>query len=283
MPETNYMVVDARSDHSFRVPRPDLAAKLDTPDVCTQCHQGKQPDWAARQIRARFPQGRSDEPHFGEVFAAAGEARSAEIAEQLIEVSTNHDLPAIVRATALQLQDSSSGSDPEFSERLTILLGDDSALVRAEAVRVQRGLRTEQGVKRLATMLADPNIGVRIEAAKALLGVPPGAIPREYQVSLREAMGELQESMRAKTDFPEGQLVIGGVALTLRDLPTAIRAFRRAVEMDPQLVPAWLMLARIQAVGGDRDAVVEILKMAIRENPANHELNQAILELDPVE
>ena len=25
MPETNYMVVDARSDHSFRVPRPDLA------------------------------------------------------------------------------------------------------------------------------------------------------------------------------------------------------------------------------------------------------------------
>ena len=96
-------------------------------------------------------------------------------------------------------------------------------------------------------------------------------------------MGELQESMSAKTDFPEGQLVIGGVALTLRNLPAATGAFRRAVEMDPQLVPAWLMLARIQAVEGNRAAVDEILKMAIQKNPASNDIKQAILELGPVE
>ncbi len=283
MPETDYMVVDARSDHSFRVPRPDLAAKLDTPDLCTQCHQGKTPEWAAQEIRARFPQGRSDKPHFGEVFAVAGDTMNTDLAQQLIVISSNHDLPAIVRATALQLQPPAVASDPAFTERLAVLLSDDSALVRAAAVKVQRGLRTQQGVIRLATILADPNRSVRIEAAKALLGVPPGALPREYQVSLREAMGELQESMRAKADYPEGQLVIGGVALTLRDLPAATSAFRRAVEMDPQLVPAWLMLARIQAVGGDRAAVGEILKMALQENSASKELRQAIQDLGPVE
>jgi predicted CXXCH cytochrome family protein len=208
MPETNYMVVDARADHSFRVPRPDLSEKLDSPDLCTQCHQGETPEWAAKQIRVRFPQGRSDEPHFGEVFAAAVEAMTADISQQLIVMSTNHDLPAIVRATALQLQPPTAASDPAVTERLAGLLSDDSALVRAAAVGVQRGLRSEQGIKRLATMLTDPSRSVRIETAKAFLGVPPGAIPQEYQVSLREAMDELQVFMRAKTDFPEGQLVI---------------------------------------------------------------------------
>ncbi|MGZ9112520.1 MAG: cytochrome c3 family protein [Rhodoplanes sp.] len=34
MPVRNYMVVDPRHDHSFRVPRPDLSAKLGTPNAC---------------------------------------------------------------------------------------------------------------------------------------------------------------------------------------------------------------------------------------------------------
>jgi tetratricopeptide (TPR) repeat protein len=38
MPQTTYMDVDPRRDHSFRVPRPDLSVKLGTPNACTQCH-----------------------------------------------------------------------------------------------------------------------------------------------------------------------------------------------------------------------------------------------------
>lgn len=50
----------------------------------------------------------------------------------------------------------------------------------------------------------------------------------------------------------------------LRNLPAAAGAFRGAVEMDPQLVRAWPMIARIQAVQGDRAAVNETLLKAIR-------------------
>ena len=39
MPTKNFMVVDPRRDHSLRVPRPDLAEELGSPDACTQCHQ----------------------------------------------------------------------------------------------------------------------------------------------------------------------------------------------------------------------------------------------------
>jgi tetratricopeptide (TPR) repeat protein/nitrate/TMAO reductase-like tetraheme cytochrome c subunit len=38
MPATTYMMVDARRDHSFRVPRPDLSVRLGTPNACTGCH-----------------------------------------------------------------------------------------------------------------------------------------------------------------------------------------------------------------------------------------------------
>ena len=38
MPETTYMEVDPRRDHSIRIPRPDLSVALGTPNACTRCH-----------------------------------------------------------------------------------------------------------------------------------------------------------------------------------------------------------------------------------------------------
>ena len=45
------MVVDRRHDHSFRVPRPDLSAKLGTTNACNDCHTDKPADWAAAADR----------------------------------------------------------------------------------------------------------------------------------------------------------------------------------------------------------------------------------------
>ncbi|HSP98954.1 MAG TPA: cytochrome c3 family protein, partial [Candidatus Dormibacteraeota bacterium] len=47
----DYMVIDRRHDHSFRVPRPDLAAALGTPDTCTDCHRDRTAAWAADAVR----------------------------------------------------------------------------------------------------------------------------------------------------------------------------------------------------------------------------------------
>ena len=38
MPQTTYMAVDPRRDHSFRLPRPDLSVKFQSPNACTGCH-----------------------------------------------------------------------------------------------------------------------------------------------------------------------------------------------------------------------------------------------------
>ncbi|MDH3638963.1 MAG: multiheme c-type cytochrome [Gammaproteobacteria bacterium] len=277
MPERHYMVVDGRRDHSFRIPRPDLAAKLGTPDPCTQCHLGKTPEWAAQAITERFPQDRSGEAHFAEVFAAAGQTPSEDTAQQLAAIANDLSVADIVRASALLRL--VAFANPAHADKLAGLLNDESARVRMAAIGLQRSVPGERRAKVLAPLLSDPVRSVRIEVAKALLDVSAKKIPDEAQGPLREAMGELQESLRAKADFPEIQLVIAGAALTQRNLPAATAAFRRAVEMDPQLVPAWMMIARIQAVQGDRDAINETLREAIHHNPENQELRQAAQDL----
>ena len=54
MPSRTYMVVDRRHDHSFRIPRPDVSAKVGTPNACNDCHADKSPEWAAAAIERWF-------------------------------------------------------------------------------------------------------------------------------------------------------------------------------------------------------------------------------------
>ncbi|MBL7650262.1 MAG: hypothetical protein JNK74_29240, partial [Candidatus Hydrogenedentes bacterium] len=75
MPEKNYMVVHARPDHSFRIPRPDLSQELGTPNACNQCHADKKPAWAAEAIARWYGPERRQEPGFAATLAAARAGR----------------------------------------------------------------------------------------------------------------------------------------------------------------------------------------------------------------
>jgi formate-dependent nitrite reductase cytochrome c552 subunit len=66
MPARNFMIVDPRRDHSFRVPRPDISAKLGTPSVCTKCHTSQSFEWATNQIASHRSQTRAGEPYVAE-------------------------------------------------------------------------------------------------------------------------------------------------------------------------------------------------------------------------
>jgi tetratricopeptide (TPR) repeat protein len=52
MPERTYMDVDARRDHSLRVPRPDLSVQLGTPNACSGCHVADRIESIDPQTRA---------------------------------------------------------------------------------------------------------------------------------------------------------------------------------------------------------------------------------------
>src|SRR5215472_2312500 len=68
MPGRTYMVVDRRHDHSFRVPRPDLSARIGTPNVCNDCHADKSAQWAASAIETWHGANRKGWQKYAEAF-----------------------------------------------------------------------------------------------------------------------------------------------------------------------------------------------------------------------
>ena len=100
MPTTTYMQVDARRDHSLRVPRPDLSVSLGVPNPCTECHTGHSAQWAADALRARLGRDARGFQRFAEAFHAHEHgAAGADSALQVVFADSTQ--PAIVRATAL--------------------------------------------------------------------------------------------------------------------------------------------------------------------------------------
>lgn len=93
-------------------------------------------------------------------------------------------------------------------------------------------------------------------------------------------MKEYHHSLLDKADIPEIQMVIGGVALTKRNIKAAISAFGQAVEMDPQLVQAWIMLVRIKIAVGNRAEAKQTLREAVQSNPDSKELQYLLKNPD---
>ncbi len=262
-----YMGIDGRRDHSFRIPRPDLAAETGAPDACTDCHAGRDPAWAADEIARRFPASSRRGAHFSQGFAAAWRDPVAAGGE-LIAIAETADLPGIVRATAIGLL--GGAPEPALAARIAALLSDQDPLVRETAAGALRALSPAEQVRRLAPLLGDPLLAVRMAAARAFIGIPAEILPPQLGSRVEAAMAEWRASMYAKADFPETQLAIGGAALALRNPAAAEQAFREAVRLDPQRVEAWVMIARILAATGDVDGArkaVEDGMAAIPDDP----------------
>ncbi len=274
MPERLYMVVDGRRDHSFRVPRPDLSVKYGTPNTCTDCHTDQTTAWAAEQVSRRYPNGRTGTPHFGEIFSAARSGIDAELEGRLLALVKDLNTAPIVRATAIDRL--KTAPSPAIADTGEAFLEDENPLVRGAAIALQRGAPLTARVQRIVPLLDDPAQSVRIEAARALIDVTGVRYPPQIAHQLRSAMGEYQASLLAKADFPEIQLVIGGVAMALRNTKAAERAISEAVAMDPQLSDGWLMLARLQISRRDFATAEQTLERAVQAVPGDALLHQSL-------
>ena len=133
MPARTYMVVDPRHDHSFRVPRPDLSAKIGTPNTCASCHKDRDAAWAAAAIEKWHGPARKGFQTYAEAFHAA-RLDQPEASDLLMKVAQDPAAPAIARATALL----------ELGQR-------PSAATQAE---IERGLRDPDPMVRLGALRA---------------------------------------------------------------------------------------------------------------------------------
>ncbi|NRB17907.1 MAG: HEAT repeat domain-containing protein [Rhodobacteraceae bacterium] len=269
MVERVYMGVDGRRDHSFRIPRPDLADQTGSPSACADCHGDQDPSWASAEIAKRHPEAANREPHYGAILAQ-GRADPVGAQIDLAGLAQSADHAGLVRATALWLL--SQGADEEMTERVAPLLEDQDPLVRAAAIGVQARANPQAKVQRIVGLLEDPVRMVRIAAAKSMLNAPIARLPARIAEQMRSAMGEWQLSLASRIDFPETHMVLGGMALTMRNIPAAEGAFREVVRLDPQHVEAWVMLTRIAAAMDGEDATRAVLAEALKSVPGNETL-----------
>ena len=156
MPTKTYMVVDARRDHSFRVPRPDLSESIGTPNACTQCHTDRTADWAAQKVAEWFPQGRQTASHYG-VALNAGRVGAVDAEHQLDRLIMDQVSRRLRVASALLMLPAYPSAASEAAIKAAIF--DADPLVRAAA---PRALPTSpspalvQAVARLLTILCAP-------------------------------------------------------------------------------------------------------------------------------
>ncbi|MDJ0991938.1 MAG: multiheme c-type cytochrome [Dinoroseobacter sp.] len=278
MVERVYMGNDWRTDHSFRIPRPDLASQTGAPDACTTCHTEKTADWAAAQIEDWYPGAKNRGPHYG-VVLASGRENAVAASEDLIALALDTEMPSIVRATALSLLERAGSFTA--ADDVAPLLADPDPLIRAAATRPQRAADIELRVKRLFPLLSDERRNVRIEAARSLLDVPPSAFADSETTAYQNALQDWRTTISTRLDFPETHLQLAGIAMTNRDFESAVRAFRQSVTLDPQRVDAWVMMVRIgAALGASNDDLRQLLLEALDANPNDPDL-QAMLAQVP--
>ena len=273
MIERTYMGIDTRRDHSFRIPRPDLAAS-GAPDACTDCHTDKDAAWAAAELEARFPDSPHRGPHFAPVFSAAATDPAGQ-ADALLEIA-EWDGPGIVRASALEMLGAAARADQ--APRILPLLSDPDPLVRAAATGALGPLPPDQRLTALFPLLSDPLRAVRVATARALLDAQAAPGTPEAQ-AISTAMAEWQGSMMLRADFPETHLQLAGVGLTLRNWQMATQAFAEAVSLDPQLVQGWIMQARIAAALEDRQGAARAVGQGLAANPGDANLTALAQEM----
>ena len=240
MPQRNYMVIDARADHSLRVPRPDLSEALDTPNACNGCHAEKPAAWAASAVERWYPDSRHRGPHFGEVLSAA-RSHSPQAADRLLALAADPQQPGIVRATALDLL--RNQAQPGQLMTVQRLLADDDALVRAAALHwlelTDLRTRVDQGW----ALLDDPARTVRLEAARVLAPVANQHLPDKFRAQLEQGVAEYTRAQHVNAERPEAHLNLGLIAAATRDALQAEQEYQSAIRLDKRFVPAYANLA----------------------------------------
>jgi tetratricopeptide (TPR) repeat protein len=268
MPERAYMVIDERADHSLRIPRPDLSARLGPPNACSQsgCHDDKPLAWSVDAFTKWYGQARK--PHYGTALAAGRAGRPEAVAE-LVRLAGDPLYPAIVRATALSLLDRYPGEAAIGA--FAAGLADPEGLVRLTAVDHVVAAEPEALVELVAPLLLDPLRAVRMQAAVLLADVPD-ALLKPYQREARaEALAEYRTAMAHSLDFAFAGHNLGNLAARLGDTAAAERFYRAAIAIDDLFYPAKANLAVLLNAQGRNDEAEVLLRSVVESNPDQYE------------
>ncbi|MFT5571583.1 MAG: tetratricopeptide (TPR) repeat protein [Cryomorphaceae bacterium] len=270
MPEKTVMQVDARRDHSFTIPRPDMSLSLGVPNACTQCHQDKDNTWAQeRAVEWGFtPSG----DHWAHLLHRASQ-NDVLVTRSAAQAILDTGLPPLIRASLLEhLAPFPSRVSADIARQGLL---DQNPLVRRGAVAALRGHPAETRWQTLLPHIADSNLGVRVQIAQTLSDVF-GSLTYQQQAQLASLIDEYRTTLLLSEDAVSTQLNIADLELRLGNLAQAELAYQQALKIEPAYVPALLNLAELYRSSGriadERPLLLKAVSIAPDSGAAQHSL-----------
>jgi tetratricopeptide (TPR) repeat protein len=267
MPGRNYMGIDYRPDHSFRIPDPTLNAALNTPDACLRCHVDKDVKWSDASITKWYGPGR--QPHYGTIIEK-GRSQDADAAEELIRLAGDPLYPVIVRATAFSLLAAYPGEQTD--QVMEIGLMDEEALIRRTVVASIQVPDQEKLARLIGPMLYDPVKAVRIEAASRLAGELKTHLDADQQEEFKAVLQEFEAAMLYSADFSFGRYNLANLYGELDRPQEAISNYEAAIKIDNQFYPAKVNLAMLYNQHGKNDQAEQLLRQVVESEPELYEI-----------
>jgi predicted CXXCH cytochrome family protein len=269
MPETTYMLIDPRRDHSFKIPHPELSEQLGTPSACKNCHQDKSHKWTVNAIEKIHGARDQTDNAVASIFSKAWQGDVSTISA-LANLVKDEQTPAIVKASALKLL---SGFFPNTEAVSTTIdaLKNDKALVRASAVSELGVIPEQYQFTLISPLLDDPVRAVRIEAARILAAVPSETFADKARI-FETALEEYRTLQNSLADTPEAHVNLG-VMYAAQKLPgQAETEYLQAITLAPEFIPARINLANLYNTMKRNGDAEKQLREAIKIMPEEGEL-----------
>jgi len=272
MRENTYMVIDPRRDHGFHVPRPDLSAKLGTPNACADCHADRDARWAATALARWHDSAGGERPHFAEALAA-GRRGTAGAVSQLRAVIEDTTQPPMVRASALDLLARYPGDLAADTIRRS--LSDPDPQVRYQALRGLPPAPPAQLARWLSPSLEDAARANRHEAARQLAQARVD-LPASAAAKLSAELADLERTLRHDLSRGEAWVNLANLQADRGDLAAAEASLRSATRLEASFIPAWANLADLFRSAGRETEVESLLREALARNPGAPVLHESL-------
>ncbi|OED74830.1 deca-heme c-type cytochrome [Vibrio splendidus ZS-139] len=264
MPETTYMEVDPRRDHSWHIPRPDVSQHIKTPNVCTSCHEDQTDQWADKQISEWFPDSKyRNQQHFAVAFYADSIGhRGAE--DALAYSAQDSSLSNIIRASSLERLGGNTGKNTLIS--LARAVKHNNEMIRLGAVAGSSGFSFSDRWQILEPLLTDPVLSIRSETAGALVRYWGEMNPLQKD-QIKPTLEEYIEIQRFNADRGFGRTNLGNVYRDLGQHQKAIEFYQGAIKIEPYFENSYANLADLYRALGDEPKAFSTLKQGIQAQP----------------
>jgi len=272
MPVTNFMVIDARRDHSIRIPRPDLSEKMNTPNACNKCHTDQPVSWATKYFLQWYGNKLPQNKTYAELMSAVSK-NTAESETALNDLLGSKSYPAIIQATALERY--TQFYSPRILEQVKNYLQSADPNLRLNALHAAGNLPQDVLLQLVVPLMDDPIISVRTEAMNTIAPLY-AQLDDSRKQRFDAVMNEYLTIQRNLGDRPESYLNQGIVLAATGRTSEAEQVYLFGLKRFPKFIGYYGNLADLYRAENNETKAKEYLDKGLSVQPGNPDLHYAI-------